>query len=73
LSPNCSRIRGGGPQKIRPAASQARASSGFSDVELAGDVEDGLDVEVGADRLAGLADLIGFVGLEAVQRVAVFV
>src|SRR5262249_5638074 len=31
------------------------------------------DVEVGADRLAGLADTVRLVGLEAVQGEAVFV
>ena len=35
--------------------------------------DDAGDVEVGADRLAGLADAIGLVGLEAVQGEAVFV
>ena len=34
--------------------------------------DDAGDVEIGADRLAGLADAIGFIGLEAVQGEAVF-
>ena len=43
------------------------------DLVLLGDVDDAVDVEVGADRLARLADLVGLVGLEAVQGEAVFV
>ena len=43
------------------------------DAVLPGDGDDAVDVEIRADRLAGLADLIGFVGLEAVQGVAIFV
>ena len=43
------------------------------DLVLAGQGDDAGDVEVGADRLAGLADAVGLVGLEAVQGEAVFV
>ena len=43
------------------------------DLVLPGQGDDAGDVEVGADRLAGLADAVGLVGLEAVQGEAVFV
>ena len=35
--------------------------------------DDAGDVEIGADRLAGFADAIGFIGFEAMQGKAVFV
>ena len=35
--------------------------------------DDAVDVEVGLDRLAGLAEAVGLVGLEAVQGVAILV
>ena len=41
--------------------------------QLTGEGDDGVDVEVGADRLAGPADAVGLVGLEAVQGEAVLV
>ena len=43
------------------------------DAVLLGDGDDAGDVEVSPDRFAGLADQIGFVGFESVQRVAIFV
>ena len=43
------------------------------DLVLPGQGDDAGDVEIGADRLAGLADAVGLVGLEAVQGEAVFV
>ena len=42
-------------------------------VVLLGQGNDVVDVEVGPQRLAGVADLVGFVGLEAVQGEAVLV
>ena len=43
------------------------------DLVLPGQGDDAGDVEVGAHRLAGLADAVGLVRLEAVQGEAVFV
>ena len=43
------------------------------DVDALGEGDDAGDVEVGPDRLAGLADAVGLVGLEAVQGEAVLV
>ena len=38
-----------------------------------GDRHDAVDIEIGADRFAGLADKVGLIGLETMQREAVFV
>ncbi len=43
------------------------------DVPFLGERDQHRDIEVGFDRLAGVADQISFVGLQAVQREAVFV
>ena len=43
------------------------------DLLLLGQLDDRLDVQIAADRLAGLADLVGLVGLEAMRREPVFV
>src|SRR5205814_9173455 len=43
------------------------------DFLLAGEGDDAVDVEVGADGLAGPADAVGLLGLEAVQGEAVLV
>ena len=43
------------------------------DIVLAGQVDDGVDVQIRTQRLAGFADAIRFIGLEAVQGEAVFV
>ncbi len=43
------------------------------DFVLPGDLDDGRDVQIGPNRLARLADQVGFVGFEAMQGVAVFV
>ena len=67
-----------------PASRQARANSGVLgqeavagmdgvDLVLPGQGDDAVDVEIGADRLAGLADPVGLVGLEAVQGEAILV
>ena len=42
------------------------------DLMTAGQGDDIVDVEIGSQRLAGFADVIGFVGLEAVQGEAIF-
>src|SRR5262249_41634474 len=43
------------------------------DTDLLREADDAGDVEVRADRLAGLADAVRFVRLEAVEREAIFV
>ncbi len=84
LSPSCSRISARGPTKIDAGlvagagevgvlGQKAVAGMDGVDLVLLGQGDDAGDVEVGADRLAGLADAVGFVGLEAVQGEAVFV
>ena len=42
-------------------------------LELPGQGDDTGDVEIVANRLAGFADRIGFIGLEAMQSKAIFV
>ncbi len=54
-----------GPTKVIPAFSHARAKAGFSD-------KNSRDVQVGFDRALAHADLIGFIGFEAVQPEAIF-
>ena len=62
-----------GRGKLRIFGEKAVPRMDRVDAMLLGDRHDPLDVEVGADRLAGPADEIGFVGLEAVEGEAVFV
>ena len=83
LSPSSSSSSAPGPTKVMPARSQARGSAGILgeesvagmdrvDALFRGQRDDALDVEIGLDRPLALADQVGFVGLEAVQREAVF-
>ena len=41
--------------------------------DVFGEADDGIDIKVGADWFAGTADTPRFVGLEAVECVAIFV
>ena len=59
--------------RSRVLGQEAVAGMDGVDLVLLGQRDDAGDVEIGADRLAGLADAVGLVGLEAVQGEAVFV
>jgi len=43
------------------------------DPHLFGDLDDCWNIKIRADRLSGLADLIGFIRFEAMQRKPVFI
>ena len=75
---------GRGPTKVMPAVSQARPAPGSPTGSRSRDgsrrpraarpdARMRVDVEIRPDRLARLADLVGLVGLEAVQGEAIFV
>ena len=84
LSPSRSRSSGRGPTKTIPASGagpgelgvlgqEAVAGVDRVDLLLLRQLDDRLDVQVAADRLAGLAHLVGLVGLEPVQGEPVLV
>ena len=64
---------GTGPGERGVLGQEAVAGVDGIDPDVLGQLDDAGDVEVRADRLAGLADPIGLVGLEAVQGEAVLV
>ena len=62
-----------GPGKLGVLRQEAIAGVNGIDIVGPGKGHDALNVEVAAQRLTRLADQVGLVGLEAVQREAVFV
>ena len=59
---------GAGLGEFRALGEKAVAGMDGVGLRLAGDADDVGDVQIGLDRAEALADLIGLVGLEAVQR-----
>ena len=64
---------GAGPGELGVLRQEAVAGMDRVDVLGLGQLDDRLDVQIAADRLAGLADLVGLVGLRAVGGEPVFV
>ena len=76
--------RGGGPDEgdagccsflgqFRVLGEEAVARVDGVGAALSGDADDLVDIQVGAHRMPRLADLVGLVGLQPVQRVAILV
>jgi len=62
-----------GLSKLRVLGKKAIARMDRIDAAFARQRDDAVDIEIGAQRFAGGADAVGFVGLEAMQGKAVFV
>ena len=64
---------GTGASKMSVFGEEAVAGMDGVNLVLPGEADDGIDVEIRLDRLAGPADTIRLIGLEAMQSVAVLV
>ena len=64
---------GTGGGKLGVFGEEAVAGMDGVDPVFLGDRHDAVDIEIGANRLAGLPDQVGLVGLEAMEGEAVFV
>src|SRR6185295_2639529 len=61
-----------GPREVRILGEESVAGMDGVDLDALGQVDDAVDVEIRGDRALALADLVGLVGLEAVEAEAVF-